>query len=135
MNHNLLPYFWKKIALGIFVLTITIWFINAANPDLIDLNAFKVSWSLKMGLLISLLLFVASKEKTETQRYSRLRLDSLFGAMIAGGIYLIVEFVMEILFQGESAARTGGYKLMMIMLVLYALSFYIKKKKFSRIQN
>lgn len=127
MTKNLLPNYWKKIAFGVFLATMAIWMINTTNPGLLNIDPFIFSWVLKMVILASLLIVVSSKEKVETERNIKLRLDSLLAAVTAGGFLLIVEFFMEILFQGENAEMTSGYELMMIVLVVYSLSFYIKR--------
>lgn len=127
MKENLLPHYWKLISLGIFVLTMTLWFVNAANPELINLDPYKFSWILKIIILLSLLLFVSTKEKTETERTAALRSNSLQSAFTFGAFFLVYEFFAEILFQGENAEIISGYELMMLMLVFYYLNFYIKK--------
>ena len=127
MKENLLPHYWKKIALGIFVLAMAIWFINAANPELINVDPYKFSWILKIAILFSLLLFVSTKEEVENERYTRLRLKCLFSAITVGVLIPTLEVFTEVLFQGENAEITSGYELMMVVLLVYYLSFYIKK--------
>lgn len=127
MKESLLPHYWKKIALIIFLISIAIWIINAANPELLSFAPFIMNWILKIVILTSLLIYVSSKEKVETERFTQLRLNSLFTAVTAGGFILIIEFFTEILFQGKNAEITSGYEVMMIVLVVYSLSFFIKK--------
>lgn len=127
MKDILLPHSWKMIALGIFVLAMAVWFINAANPEFINLDPYKFSWILKIIILTSLLLFVFTKEKDENERIAQLRSRCLFTAVMVGVIILIMEVFMEILFQGENAEITTGYELMMVVLLVFYLSFYIKK--------
>lgn len=127
MNNNLLPRYWKMIALGIFVLVMAMWFINAANPEFTNIDPYKFSWILKIIVLVSLLLFVSTREKEENKRTATLRSKSLQSAVTFGAYYLVYEFFVEILFQGQNAEIISGYELMMLMLVLYYLSFYIKK--------
>lgn len=127
MKENLLPRYYKLIALGVFVLAIATWFINAANPEFINVDPYKFGWILKIIILISLLLFVSTKEKDENQRTATLRSSCIQSAFTFGAFYLVYEFFAEILFQGESAEIISGYELMMLMLVFYYLSFYIKK--------
>lgn len=127
MTKNLLPHYWKKVALGTFLLAILIWIMNLANPGLVSIDPFIMSRTLDIVILTSLLVLVLSKEKIETPGYAGLRLDSLFTALTAGGFLLITEFFMEILFQGENAEITSGYELMIMVLVVYSLTFYIKK--------
>lgn len=115
------------VALGIFVIAMAIWFINAANPALIDLDPYKFSWIHKIVILFSLLLFVSTREEVENERTARLRLNCLFSAMTVGVLIPILEVFMEVLFEGENAEITSGYELMMVVLLVYYLSFYIKK--------
>ena len=127
MKENLLPRYWKMIASGIFALTMATWFLNAANPELINIDPYKFSWILKIIILISLLLFVSTKEKDENERTANLRSSCIRSAFTFGVFFLVYEFFAEILFQGQSAEIISGYELMMVMLVFYYLSFYIKK--------
>ncbi|SOC81611.1 hypothetical protein SAMN06296241_3192 [Salinimicrobium sediminis] len=127
MKVNLLPHYWKMIATGIFVLAMGIWFINVSNPELLNLDPFKFSWTLKIIILSCLLLFVSTKEKDENERISRLRSRSLSSAVIVGVLVLVMELFMEILFLGKNAEITTGYELMIVVLLVYYLSFYIKK--------
>ncbi|WP_029035619.1 hypothetical protein [Salinimicrobium terrae] len=127
MKEILLPHHWKMIALGIFVLAMATWFINAANPELLNLDPYKFGWILKIIILTSLLLFVSTKEKDENERIAKLRSKCLFTAVMVGVIILNLELFMEILFQGDNAEITTGYELMMVVLLVYYLSFYIKK--------
>ena len=73
MKEKLLPHYWKTIALGIFVVAMAVWFINAANPEFINVDPYKFGWFVKVIILSSLLLFVFTKEKTETERTATLR--------------------------------------------------------------
>ena len=127
MTKNLLPHYWKKVALGIFLFAIIIWIANLANPELFRIDPFIMSRTLDIVILTSLLVLVLSKEKTEAPGYAGLRLNSLFTALTAGGFLLIIEFSMEILFKGDNAEITSGYELMIIVLVVYSITFYIKK--------
>lgn len=127
MKENLLPHYWKMIALGLFVLSMAVWFANTANPGLLNLDPYKLNWFLKIIILSSLLIFVSTKEKNENERTARLRLNCMFSTIFGGGLYIILEFSLEILFQGKNAELISGYELMMLMLVIYYLSFYIKK--------
>ncbi|MCC8360173.1 hypothetical protein [Salinimicrobium sediminilitoris] len=127
MKENLLPHYWKMIALALFVLAIGIWFVNAANPELINLDPYKFSWILKIIILISLLLFVSTKEKVENERTATLRSSCIKTAFNFGAFFLVYEFFAEIIFQGENAEVISGYELMMLMLVFYYLNFYFKK--------
>ena len=115
------------IALVIFVLGMGAWFINAANPGLLNLDLYKSGWFLKIIILFSLLLFVSTKEKDENERVAKLRSKGIFSTLIGGGGLIILEFFIEILFQGENADLISGYDLMMVMLVIYYISFYIQK--------
>lgn len=127
MTKHLLPHYWKKVALGIFVLAIASWFVNAAYPELINLDPYKFSWILKIIILFSLLLFVSTREKEENLRITKLRLNCLFTAITVGALIPIIEVFMEVLFEGENAEITTGYELMMLVLLVYYLNFYIKK--------
>lgn len=135
MKENLLPYYWKKIALGIFLISLACWIINAANPGLMGIDYFISGWILKIVILASLLIYITSKEKIETEKHSKLRLNSLFTAVTVGGFMLIIDFFSEILGQGKNAEITSGYEIMMIILVVYALNFIVKKNIKTVVRN
>lgn len=127
MNEKLLPHYWKMIALGIFVLTMATWFINIANPGLANIDPYKFGWIVKIIILLSLVLFISTKEKAENERTAQLRVSCLFSAVSLSVFFLIMEVFMEVLFEGENAEVISGYELMMVMLVYYYISFYIRK--------
>ena len=127
MTKNLLPHEWRKIALILFTVAILGWILNTAKPDLINIGPFLLGWIFKVLILTSLLLFVFSREKVETERYTQLRINSLFSAVPAGGFLVIFEFFMEVLFEGENAEITSGYNIMMFVLLVYYTGFYIRK--------
>lgn len=129
MNETLLPHYWKKIAVPVFFLFLGLWIAKNPLQELIPIDPFKLSWLLKSAILGSLLLFVCAKEMVESQLISKLRLDSLLVAITAGAFCLILETFLEILFEGENADLTSGYKMMLIVLLIYSFRFYIKSRR------
>ncbi|MGB7784639.1 MAG: hypothetical protein WBL27_00930 [Salinimicrobium sp.] len=127
MIKNLLPHYWRKISLGLFGLAIGLWILNTSTPELLDLKPFVFGWILKTTFLASLLLFVFSREKLEKEKYAQLRINSLFSAVPAGGFLVIFEFFSEVLFEGEKAEITSGYNIMVFVLLMYYLTFYIRR--------
>lgn len=127
MNKNLLPHYWRKISMGLFSLAIGLWILNTTNPEFLNLELFLFGWIFKTMILASLLLFVFSREKLEMERYAQLRINSLFSAVPAGGLLVIFEFFAEVLFEGKNAAITTGYDVMVFVLLMYYISFYIRK--------
>ena len=127
MTKHLLPHYCRKIALVLFTLAIAGWFLNTAQPDLLKLQPFLLGWIFKILILASLLLFIFSREKQETERITQLRISSLFTAVPAGCLLVIFEFFAEVLFEGENADITSGYDIMVFVLLMYYIPFYIKK--------
>lgn len=127
MTKHLLPHYCRKIGLGLFTLAIAGWLLNSAQPDLLNMQPFLLGWIGKIMILTSLLLFVFSREKLETERITQLRISSLFTAVPAGCLLVIFEFFAEVLFEGENAQTNSGYEIMVFVLLMYYISFYIKK--------
>ena len=128
MTKNLLPHFWRKISIGLFSLAIGLWILNTTSSESLDLEPFLFGWIFKTMILASLLLFVFSREKLEKEKYAQLRINSLFSAVPAGGFLVIFEFFSEVLFEGEKAEITSGYRIMVFVLLMYYLNFYIRRK-------
>ncbi len=127
MTKNLLPHYWRKVSVGLFVFAIAGWILNTAKPGLLSIEPFLLGYILKIMFFLSLLLFVFAQEKKEAERYAQLRIKSLFTAVPAAGFLLVFEFFAEVLFEGKNAETTSGYEIMVFILLMYYLSFYIRK--------
>lgn len=127
MVEKLLPHYFKKVAIFSCVLAIVLWAITSANPELLNIPAYLLDWTFKTVILLSLVVYVFTREKIETERISRLRRENIQVAFVTGVLFLIVDPILEMLYAGENFELMSGYELMMVILLVYSLRFFIKK--------
>lgn len=127
MKEFLLPHFYKKIALSTGVLGIVFWTIISGNPDFINIQSFILIWVSKMVILLSLLIFVFTKEKVESEYIAQLRINNILVSFISGVMFLVLDTCIEIVYVGKNFEMVSGYSLMMLIFLIYSVRFYIKK--------
>ena len=127
MKEKLLPHHFKKIAISTSVLAIILWVITTANPDLINIQSYILDWIFKMIVLLSLVVYVFSAEKIESERIIRLRRENILVSFMTGVLFLVIDPILEILYVGEQFEMMTGYELMMVILLVYSVRFFIKK--------
>lgn len=121
-DFNLLPNYCKKIAIALFVLSIALLF---------TLKAFGVGKDMSFSFsgdlcLLSLLIFVLSKEKTEDELFQRMRLHAMSAAFIVGVVFFLVISVFKFFFT-VGIPMSARYILFQ-MFVLYFVFYYLAKK-------
>lgn len=127
MTKSLLPHYWKKIAQLLFLITIALWILDAALADVVSLDPITVKWILKMLILGSLLILALSREKLETEKMAKLRINNGLVSLGAGIGYLLFQDAIAVLYMGSGSETTSGYELLLVMLSVYVFRFYIKK--------
>ncbi len=65
MKVNLLPHYFKKIALSIFVVALATLILSNIYPELINVEKIVLNWILKIIILTSLLPLIFTKEKND----------------------------------------------------------------------
>lgn len=127
MKEFLLPHYYKKIAISTGILGIVLWTIINSYPDFINIQPYILIWIAKMGILLSLLIFVFAKEKVESEYIAKLRTNNILVSFISGVVFLVLDTGIEIVYAGENFEMTSGYGLMMLIFLIYSVRFYIKK--------
>ena len=127
MKIVLLPHYFKKIALLIFILAMTTLIINTIYPGIINFENSKINWVLKILILASLLTSIFTKEKNETEKISQLRLNTILVSVGFGVAFLIIDTISELIFSDGKFDMKSGYELMMIIFLYYFITFNIKK--------
>lgn len=128
MKIILLPHYFKKIALLIFILAITTLIINTIYPEVFNIENSKINWILKILILASLLTSIFTKEKNETEKISQLRLNTILVSVGFGVAFLIIDTISQLIFSDGKYDMKSGYELMMIIFLYYFITFNIKKK-------
>ncbi len=127
MKISLLPHYFKKIALIIFILAMTTLIINTIYPEIINLENSKTNWVLKILILASLLTSMFTKEKNETEKIAQLRLKTILVSVGFGIAYLIIDMIFNLIFSDGKYDMKSGYEMMMIIFLYYFITFSIKK--------
>lgn len=126
----LLPNYFKKVGIGIIVaaflagLTRKLFFNDAQlfieHKAIIKL----IAWDL---LLVGLMMYGLSKEKTEDERISQLRLESMAFAFYFGAGQVILMPILSPLF-GDPLVFQSGENVLFTMLFFYIITFLGKKQ-------
>jgi len=132
---NLLPNYYKKVGVGIFLFTLFIalpsaWFLKQSEPQL--LSAYKTLLpTLFMDLLIAGLgLYAFSKDKVEDELITLLRLESMAYAFLWVVFYVVLSPLIQY-FITDQMIEVKAQAMVLSMLGLYLAAFLYKKKKMS----
>lgn len=125
-----LPHYFKKIGIGIFILS----FLGIMSKLFIDGDSTLINEISKKGLLIGMLLISISKEKIEDELTIKLRAQSYTIAFIIGVIYALVMPYVEygvsnaVHSGGEAFKDLGDFQVLLFMLMIQLMFYYTLKK-------
>jgi|GEM_PF-765985 len=123
----LLPTPYRKIALGLLILSVLFVVVTKTEMLLIDRGTVKtISMT---GILVSLLVLALTKNKIEDELTSRIRLRAFAGSFIFGVGYTIVWPYVNIIFRDSFFSEKGSTELLLAMFIFYFLIFYSMLKK------
>tara|TARA_R110000850_G_scaffold80862_1_gene173625 strand:- start:177518 stop:177967 length:450 start_codon:yes stop_codon:yes gene_type:complete len=130
MKRYQLPNRFKKIGIGIVIISLVTFFVNKFSIENIDLKL-----TAKYGILVGLLLVSISKEKIEDELVTSLRMQSYTFAFIAG---VIITLLMNPLFnyianiisqkQQENFQEVGDWEILWILLSVQVFYFEFLKR-------
>lgn len=127
IKENLLPSYFKKIAIITAIVAIIAFFLKVLVAEIIAVDETRIGIIFKTLLIVSLFVLVFSKEKNESKDIKRLRSQELKGALLFGGFLLLVDSIQDIIFGEGSYETKSGDGLMIAILLFYLISFAIKK--------
>ena len=125
---KLLPNYYKKIGIGLILLTALIFiFLIIIRPTATQNTKELVKILLQSFFLIGLLIIAIARDRVENESIYFLRLKSMSMAFVFGVVYVIVNPLISILFGyiEVMAAR----ELIIDMVLFYLILFYIQKRK------
>ena len=122
----LLPRTFKKVAFGILFLTVSL--IVLSKLDLLTFEKEIVKAITKTGLLISLLLFVLTRNKIEDELTLRIRLKAFTSAFIYGVLIVIIKPFINFLFGDSFLSDIDVYELLLSMFFFYFFTIFLMKK-------
>ena len=118
---RLLPNYFKKIGIGILVLTFLFIFVNKFNILTVEKTIAIIIY--KTGLLLSFLILAMSEEKIEDELTAHIRLLSLALTLYASAFYVIISFFWSLLFGGNPEVSGNASLFMCLIYGLYLISF------------
>lgn len=125
-----LPHRFKKIGLGILLISFVLLFVNSFT---INEELYRVMT--KYGILIGLLLISISKEKIEDELITKLRMQSYSFAFIMGVVYTLlmpfVDFGLDMLINPEAALfkDLGDFLVLWMLLSVQVCFFELLKRR------
>jgi hypothetical protein len=130
MNRYQLPNGFKKIGIGIIIISLVIFFINKFSIENIDLKL-----TTKYGILLGLLILSISKEKIEDELMTSLRMKSYTFAFIAGVIITLLtnplfNYIANIISQKQRTnfQEVGDWEILWILLSVQVFYFEFLKR-------
>ncbi len=124
-----LPYHFKKIGIGIAIMS---FILLLANKFAIEMEAVRTFG--KYGMLIGMLLISISREKIEDELVTKLRMQSFAFAFIFGVMYAlalpILDYALDYSFKdGEAIFKgMGDFSILWILLCIQVFYFeYLKR--------
>jgi|TARA_B110000977_G_C10937733_1_gene439640 hypothetical protein len=130
MKRYQLPNRFKKIGIGIIIISLVTFFVNKFSIENIDLKL-----TAKYGILVGLLLVSISKEKIEDELMTSLRMQSYTFAFIAGVIITLLtnplfNYIANIISQKqqENFQEVGDWEILWILLSVQVFYFEFLKR-------
>jgi len=130
MKKYQLPNWFKKIGIGIILISIVAFFVNKFSIEDIDIKLIS-----KYGILVGLLLISISKEKIEDELITSLRMQSYTFSFIAGVIITLLtnpifNFIANFISQrqGENFQEVGDWEILWILLSVQVFYFEFLKR-------
>ena len=124
---RLLPNHFKKIGVGILVLTVLFFSLRLFNVLSFD-KTLLLTISTR-GILISLLIVAMSEEKIEDELTAYIRLDSLGASFIAVVVIVIITPLTAMLFGASEESFQSSSSILILMFMMYFISFRSRLKK------
>ena len=118
---HLLPNSSRKIALGIFIL-LTLSGLALAISSNFDKEAGEIA---KVGLFIAFFIFALSKDKEEDELTLQLRLKSYASAFIIGLVTVIIDPMMNWIFEGQFISDVTANYVVLQMIIFYFLAHFV----------
>lgn len=130
MKRYQLPNSFKKIGIGLILISLIAFFVNKFSIENIDLKL-----TAKYGILVGLLLISISKEKIEDELITSLRMQSYTFAFIAGVIITLLtnplfNYIANLISQKqqENFEGVGDWEILWILLSVQVFYFELLKR-------
>ena len=123
MKKELLPNYYQKIGLIFGLISILILTTYYFELELIKSSKDIIKSIFENILLASLLLIVFTKEKYETDKINLIRLGTLKRALIFGGLILIFESILKLIWNSDFFEIRSGYEIMIMILLFFLIIF------------
>mgnify|MGYP001056890845 CR=1 FL=1 len=132
MKQALLPNYYKKIGLGLFALSLIGFTLNLFYSDVISMDPQLLKWIFKDVLLIALLFIAFSREKEESEHLNTIRFEKLKDSVLVGGVFILLDSISELVFYDGNLDMSSGYKILIVMLLYYIITYNFKKGVISK---
>ena len=130
MKRYQLPNWFKKIGIGIILISLVAFFVNKFSIEDVDIKLIS-----KYGILVGLLLISISKEKIEDELITSLRMQSYTFSFIAGVIITLLtnpifNFIANFISQRqeENFQEVGDCEILWILLSVQVFYFEFLKR-------
>lgn len=127
---RLLPNYFKKIGIGLFLLAVLfVFYLRIYKKEIFEQDAHSAAALFFFDIIIvGFLLLAFAKDKIEDELLILIRLQSIAYAFIFGVLYLIITHLIGYLIS-NLLIDAGGQEIILTSLLVYNTIFIIKKKK------
>ena len=132
MKQALLPHYYKKVGLSLFALSLIGFTLNLFYSDVISIDPQLLKWIFKDVLLIALLFIAFSREKEESEHLNTIRFEKLKDSVLVGGVFILLDSISELVFYDGNLDMSSGYKILIVMLLYYIITYNFKKGVISK---
>ncbi|WP_226389115.1 hypothetical protein [Penaeicola halotolerans] len=122
---NLLPAKFKKLAYSILGLSIIVTVLSISG--IVGLDKAVTKEIFISSLLLSLTLLAITKDKDEDELTIKLRFKAYTAAFLFGSVSVIIEPVINLVFESSSSYK-DVFALLISMHIVYFFMYYILKK-------
>ena len=125
---KLLPNKFKKLGIGLLVISLVIHF--AAKMKISDFDIELLKSISNIGLLISFSLIAFTRDKDEDELTLKIRTTALVAGFLFGVVEVILQPFVHLLIEGKYFSEIDGVQMLIHMFLAYfAMSFVLKRKR------
>jgi hypothetical protein len=125
---KLLPNKFKKLGIGLLVISLAMHF--AAKIKINDFDIELLKSISNIGLLISFSLIAFTRDKDEDELTLKIRTTALVAGFLFGVVEVILQPFVHLLIEGQYFSEIDGVRMLIHMFLAYfVMSFVLKRKR------
>lgn len=124
---KLLPNKFKKLGIGLLVISLAMHFAAKLKVGDFDIELLKSISNI--GLLISFSLIAFTRDKDEDELTLKIRTTALVAGFLFGVVEVILQPFVHLLIEGQYFSEIDGVRMLIHMFLAYFVMSYVLKRK------